>query len=513
MSSNWGWPRAKSRTASSTRAIHCGASGASLSDEQRMQAGLAEFVRAGVFRFGNAIGVEEQEIAGRERGVENLHPGRIEHADRQAPAARISTLPSARRISGADGRSCNIGPRRSRIVGRVKQGREELAGVIVGEPGVGFQDRGRQVRRLAQIDADQRPGDAHEQRGRHPLAADIAYADRDPPVRQMHKIEKVAADITRRRHRRADVEAGLRAELGDLWEKRALDHRRARHLVVALAVQDKLVRHTPEGVTEISKIRDGMAQFLEQRCVELVTLKRPERVGVEADRAIEPAQAFAHPGDDVDQQRGRCMGNLEQRCASDAKRDDGGVRAHRRGARQLRQGARSPTSTGARRVEIGMTPRALSAVTITSPARTSMAQSLGSPCTISIACGPKVRRSPASIRSEIGFGKIAESARRPYGGAQLRVLDHIVPSSLRTGAGARAKFKDEPVHTIGAAIGHVAGELMHQSRAVTADVKIIGRPGDALGGCGRRIERLAVVNELDPTPSDSRHSETVALRA
>jgi hypothetical protein len=45
----------------------------------------------------------------------------------------------------------------------------------------------------------------------------------------------------------------------------------------------------------------------------------------------------------------------------------------------------SPTSEGALRVEIGMAPRALSAVTVASPVKSSMAQSLGSPCVMSTA--------------------------------------------------------------------------------------------------------------------------------
>jgi hypothetical protein len=59
----------------------------------------------------------------------------------------------------------------------------------------------------------------------------------------------------------------------------------------------------------------------------------------------------------------------------------------------------SPTSEGALRVEMETAPRALSALTVTSPARISIAQSLGSPWIISAAPASNVSSSAASIRN------------------------------------------------------------------------------------------------------------------
>ena len=193
------------------------------------------------------------------------------------------------------------------------------------------------------------------------------------PVGELHQIEEVAADVPRRRHRGKDVEAGFGGEFGDLRQQRALNDRRARHFVVALAAQDDLLGHAAESLSEIGEVGNRIAQLHEQRRVELMPLERGERVGIEADRAVDPAHPLAHPADDVDQQGGRGARDFEERSASEAQGGHGRARAHRRAAGQMRQRAHSPTSEGARRVEIGIAPRALSAATITSPSRISMA--------------------------------------------------------------------------------------------------------------------------------------------
>ena len=145
----------------------------------------------------------------------------------------------------------------------------------------------------------------------------------------------------------------------------------------ALAAQDDLLGHAAEGLAEIGEVRHRIAQLVEQRRVELVPLERRERMGVEADRPVEPAQAVAHPADDVDQERRRGARDLGERGASDAQGGDR-RRARTVAERALGERADSPTRHGAARVEIGMAPRALSAVTITSPARISMTASAGS---------------------------------------------------------------------------------------------------------------------------------------
>ena len=63
-----------------------------------------------------------------------------------------------------------------------EQRREQFGGVVVHKMGVRPEDRPGQVWRLAQVDANQRLGDAHEEGRRHALAADVADAERDAPV-------------------------------------------------------------------------------------------------------------------------------------------------------------------------------------------------------------------------------------------------------------------------------------------------------------------------------------------
>ena len=48
-------------------------------------------------------------------------------------------------------------------------------------------------------------------------------------------------------------------------------------------------------------------------------LERAERLSVEADCAIELAQALAHPGDDVDEQGRRRARDLDQRGSPEAQ--------------------------------------------------------------------------------------------------------------------------------------------------------------------------------------------------
>ena len=96
MSSNWGRPRANSRTAASMRAIHCVARGAAaLLGQQTFEALFAELARLGIFGFGDAIGIEEENVSRAQFAPMHRHLHGIEQADRQAagwqrfnPAAR-----------------------------------------------------------------------------------------------------------------------------------------------------------------------------------------------------------------------------------------------------------------------------------------------------------------------------------------------------------------------------------------------------------------------------------------
>ena len=78
------------------------------------------------------------------------------------------------------------------------------------------------------------------------------------------------------------------------------------------------VGHAAESLAEFGKIGDRMAQFVEERGIELLALERSERMGVEADRAVDLADALAHPADDVDKQRGRSARDFGERGATEA---------------------------------------------------------------------------------------------------------------------------------------------------------------------------------------------------
>ena len=193
------------------------------------------------------------------------------------------------------------------------------------------------------------------------------------PTATRPSVERGPVRTSRRRRRARGVIAAetstpvSAAKSVGLRQERALNDRGARHFVVALAAQQDLLGHAPEGLAEIGKVRDRIAQLVEQRGVELVALERGEGMGVEPDRAVEPAQTIAHPADDVDQQRGRRMRDLGKRVASDSQDGNGRAGAHGRRTRQSRERAEFADEAGASMVEIGIAPRALSAVTITSP--------------------------------------------------------------------------------------------------------------------------------------------------
>jgi hypothetical protein len=71
---------------------------------------------------------------------------------------------------------------RARIICGVDERGEQPACVVVHKICVRILDRPRQTAVLAQVDADERPGDAHELGRRHALAADVADAERDAAV-------------------------------------------------------------------------------------------------------------------------------------------------------------------------------------------------------------------------------------------------------------------------------------------------------------------------------------------
>src|SRR5271163_640549 len=60
------------------------------------------------------------------------------------------------------------------------------------------------------------------------------------------------------------------------------------------------------------------------------------------------------------------------------------------------------------------------------------------------------------------------------------------------------ELEHQTVHALGAAVAHAAGEFLHQPRTIAADVEILGPCVNPIGRRFGRIERLAVVGELDP---------------
>ena len=68
----------------------------------------------------------------------------------------------------------------------------------------------------------------------------------------------------------------------------------------------------PNVMSEIGEVRNRIAQFLEQRGIEFMPLERAERMGVEADRAVELAHPLAHPADNVDEQGRRGVRDFDQ---------------------------------------------------------------------------------------------------------------------------------------------------------------------------------------------------------
>ena len=68
-----------------------------------------------------------------------------------------------------------------------------------------------------------------------------------------------------------------------------------------MAQKNDLLGHAAEGLAEIRESGNRVAQLLEQRGIEIVMVKRVERLRVESDRAIELAYAVAHPANHVDE--------------------------------------------------------------------------------------------------------------------------------------------------------------------------------------------------------------------
>ena len=229
-----------------------------------------------------------------------------------------------------------------------------------------------------------------------------------------------------------DAQTSRRDSVGELLnpgQKRALNDRRARHFVVALTAQNDLLGHAAEGLPEVGEVRDRIAQLLEQRGIELVTLERVERLGVEADRAVELAHALAHPADDVDEQGRRGARDFDQRRASETQSGDGRGGACGRAARQLSERPQFADQRGGLESRNGN--RAASAVggdrhlPLQDQHRVIAGFALHHEDGVRIEC---LEFGRFDQDREVVVGQLTECARRPNGGAQLRGIFHVVMS-------------------------------------------------------------------------------------
>ena len=152
-----------------------------------------------VGRFGDAVGVEDDEVAGREHDAALDLVRRLEHPDRDAAArqerhARLRE-PDSRVVPGVHVPEAPVGG--------VEDGHEqgdELAGRReAGEVVVHAGDEPRQVRRPRfheEVDAGVDGRD--EERGRNSLARDVGDAEGDAPVGERVDVVEVAADLAGR---------------------------------------------------------------------------------------------------------------------------------------------------------------------------------------------------------------------------------------------------------------------------------------------------------------------------
>ena len=165
------------------------------------------------------------------------------------PASSFSTAPSARRSSaGGMAAAAILDLARARIEGGVKQRRELLGGVVVGRDrrsSSGSLRAGRASRAdwmrisVLVMPMNSAAGTPLPQTSPTPSAmrpsSSATRSKKSPPTSRAGSSD-------------AYVDAGLGGEFGDLGQQGALDDRRARHLVVALAAQDDLLRHASEGL-------------------------------------------------------------------------------------------------------------------------------------------------------------------------------------------------------------------------------------------------------------------------
>ena len=156
-------------------------------------------------------------------------------------------------------------------------------------------------------------------------------------------------------------------------------------------------------------------------------LERAERLCVKADRAIELAQALAHPGDDVDEQ-GRCGAcDFDQRSASEAQSGDARASACGRAARQLPK--RPQLADQRRSVKRRNGNGAASAVRGDRHLPLQDQHCVIAGFALHHEDGVGVERlefGGFDQECKVIVGQLTERARRPNGGPQLRGIFHVI---------------------------------------------------------------------------------------
>ena len=256
MSSNCGAPPAKaSMSAFTPRSSASGVSEAQASRAASMRLRAVERAR-GVRGLGDAVGVDEELVAGLERELvlavaHVLHPGEDEavlipeELEPAAPPAYGGVL-----VAGVRGRDAAGGD----LVDAEPDGDEHLRVVVLAELVVDGLEYlpGRRAHLRAVL--EQGLGDDHEERGGHALAGDVGDHEREMVLVHEEEVVEVAADLLGGGHGGVDVELAALREGGEDAGQHARLYLR-RH--VQLRAYPLLLRRDAREVVYIGPERGG----------------------------------------------------------------------------------------------------------------------------------------------------------------------------------------------------------------------------------------------------------------
>jgi hypothetical protein len=110
-------------------------------------------------------------------------------------------------------------------------------------------------------------------------------------------------------------------------------------LVMLVAAQDDLLGHLAEGAGEIHQLGRRVEQRVEDGGIEIGAFERRQRIGIEAERAIDRPGVLAELLDDAEEKIRICAPDLQQIIAGEAQRPHLGQRLYGRRARQVGEGA------------------------------------------------------------------------------------------------------------------------------------------------------------------------------